>query len=179
MRIGILALQGAYVKHQEMLNRLGCRSIFVRFPHDLVGLDALLLPGGESTSMHYQLVRTGLLSPIKEFACSHPVFGTCAGLILLADWGLLDITVARNAYGRQAASFSKELEIKLTPPKKIEAVFIRAPKIEKIHSSEIEVLADTPVFIRQGKYLAATFHPELTNDPSIHHYFIQLCEKKL
>lgn len=170
-KIGVLALQGAFAKHREMLDRLGVSSLEVRTPRELAEIDGLIIPGGESTTMW----RLNDL-PLKEF--NRPIFGTCAGMILLARLGLLDVQIERNAYGRQCASFSTDLTVYLDKPCTIRALFIRAPRVTAIHSPEVKLLADTPVLIRQGDYLASAFHPELTNDPAIHHYFIQLCKEK-
>ncbi|MCC5832552.1 MAG: pyridoxal 5'-phosphate synthase glutaminase subunit PdxT [Chlamydiales bacterium] len=169
--MGVLALQGAFSKHCEMLARLGVPSLEVRTPDQLAIVDGLIIPGGESTTMW----RLNDL-PLKEF--NRPIFGTCAGMILMARLGLLDVTVERNAYGRQCASFSTELTLYLDKLHTMRAIFIRAPRVTEIHSPDVRLLADTPVLIRQGDYLASSFHPELTNDPAIHHYFIQICKEK-
>ncbi|MCH9627577.1 MAG: Pyridoxal 5'-phosphate synthase subunit PdxT [Chlamydiales bacterium] len=170
-KIGVLALQGAFAKHLEVLQRLRVESLEVRTQTDLEVCDGLILPGGESTVMHS-------LNTLPLASYKKPIFGTCAGMILMAHLGLLDITVERNAYGPQAHSFSKDLTVYLDKPHTVHALFIRAPRIESIHSAEVQVLADTPVMVRQGNYLATTFHPELTNDPCIHHYFVEICKGK-
>jgi pyridoxal 5'-phosphate synthase pdxT subunit len=176
----VLALQGAFVKHEEMLKKLGIPHIQVRYREELEVCEGLIIPGGESTTMAHQILARNLLSPIKEFATHKPIFGTCAGMILMAQehiLSLLKISVARNAYGRQRDSFSLPLELSFSH-EPMHALFIRAPKITAIHSKDIEVLSARecePVLIRQGFHLASSFHPELTNDLRIHNYFFQHC----
>lgn len=185
--IGVLALQGAFAAHAERLESLGVEVRFVRRPGQLVGLSGLVLPGGESTTMSNLLVSSGLDAGLRQFiGDGFPVFGTCAGMILLASsildgrpdqisLGALDITVRRNGYGRQVDSFETDLEVtSLDSP--FHAVFIRAPVIES-HGPDVEVLAsvdDHPVLVRSGRVLAASFHPELTDDSRIHEVFLQL-----
>ncbi|RME38217.1 MAG: pyridoxal 5'-phosphate synthase glutaminase subunit PdxT, partial [Thermoflexia bacterium] len=189
MRIGVLALQGAFVEHEAMLRRIGAQTWQVRLPRDLEGLDGLILPGGESTSIGFLAERRGLLEPLQEFARSgRPVWGTCAGMILLAKeivdgvpgqpiLGLMDITVRRNAFGRQVNSFETDLEVPVLGDPPFPAVFIRAPVIERV-GPEVEVLArledGAPVAVRQGNLLATAFHPELTADPRFHRYFLAM-----
>lgn len=181
--IGVLALQGAFAKHQELLEKVGAASLQVRTPDELSLCDGLILPGGESTSMAFHIQEKGLLDPLKTFAKTFPLFGTCAGMILMAQEGilsLLSITVARNAYGRQKDSFLAPLKTTLSPDT-LQVPFIRAPRITKIHSPEVHVLAEwegSPVLVQQGKHLAASFHPELTNHYQIHQYFKSLCNLK-
>lgn len=170
-KIGVLALQGAFAKHREMLERIGVPSIEVRYPAQLSEIDGLIIPGGESTTMLS-------LNELDLIGFNKPIFGTCAGMILLAKLGLLAVTIERNAYGRQSCSFSSEITVYLDRPQKYHAIFIRAPKIISIDSPDVEVLADMTVFVKQGNYLASSFHPELTNDPTIHQYFVQLCKEK-
>ncbi len=170
-KIGVLALQGAFAKHREMLEALGVESIEVRTKEDLSQVEGLIIPGGESTAM---LSLNDL--PLADF--KKPIFGTCAGMILMAHLGFLAVTVSRNAYGRQSHSFSTDLRVNLDKPTTVHAIFIRAPRIEAIHSPDVQVLSDKPVIIRQGDYLATAFHPELTNDTAIHHYFVQICKEK-
>lgn len=179
--IGVLAVQGAFLKHREKLEALGIKSLEVRTAADLARADALIIPGGESTTMTKVLRAGGLLGPLAAFAASRPVFGTCAGCILLgrettdrADvqpLGVLDITVERNAYGSQRESFLTTLTLDDEP---LEAVFIRAPKI--LHCGpQVEVLISldgSPVLVRQGRALAATFHPELSSGDRIHRIFL-------
>lgn len=186
MKIGVLALQGAYAKHREALLRLGVQAREVRKAHDLTGLDAMILPGGESTTMLRLMRDEGLYQPLLEFASYHPTFGTCAGVILLArevthpaqeSLGLLDISVERNGYGRQIDSFSTEVVVKgLSSDEPVELVFIRAPVITGL-GSRVEVLASChgrPVLVREGDILGATFHPELTSDTRIHRLFLEM-----
>ena len=185
MRIGILAIQGDYEAHAKVLDRLGVEHVFVRLPGDLAGLNGIILPGGESSTHLKVLTEEGLFDALKQFAASGGAFfGTCAGAILLArevhgprqaSLGLLDISVLRNAYGRQLAS---DVHMGRTNLRKapLEMVFIRAPIIESVGKG-IEVLAEDaghPVLVRQGRILASTFHPELTDDPAVHEYFLKL-----
>lgn len=183
MKVGVLALQGAFNKHILALKQLGVDSIEVKTPKDLSLIQGLIIPGGESTVMSKLLKINDLNMAIVEFANKKPLFGTCAGLILMAknafsekvvSLDLLDIEVQRNAYGRQSESFSKPVNVSfLQDP--FEAVFIRAPKISNILSSNVKVLAyleNSPILVRQGKHLGACFHPELTNNLSIHRYFL-------
>lgn len=185
--IGVLALQGAFSKHMDMLKSLGIHTIEVRRPDELKKCDGLIIPGGESTTIMRQIHFIKLAMEIEAFAKQKPVFGTCAGLILMAKkivadsmtpFGLLDIEVERNAYGRQADSFREDVDMHLErkASKKFPAVFIRAPKI-RLSSPEVEILSThegEPILVKQGFHLGATFHPELTTDPSIHEYFIKL-----
>lgn len=188
--IGVLALQGAFAKHIEMLKALGVHAVEVRKPQDLTQCDGLIIPGGESTTMMRQIKYINLTKQLVDFGQSKPIFGTCAGLILMAheviadpirpfDW--LEIAVERNAYGRQAESFITDIDVELEGHrhKQFPALFIRAPRIRQ-QGEHIEVLAtfeDEPVLVKQGFHLGATFHPELTQDPSIHEYFINLVKK--
>src|SRR5262249_22303939 len=185
LRIGVLAVQGDFSAHREMLESLGAETIEVRTVGDLESCDALVLPGGESTTQLQFLQEEGLFDAIKEFAANQrPIFGTCAGAILLANQvqhpaqdslGLMDMTVTRNAYGRQMASdvFFGSSKLEPTP---MEMVFIRAPIIEKVGPG-VEVLAEyggNPVLVRKGNLLAATFHPELTSDSTVHRHFLKM-----
>ena len=178
-KIGVLALQGAFAKHEQMLEKLGISSLKVRHPKELFECRALIIPGGESTAMTCQIHEMNFLEPLKEFAKTRPLFGTCAGMILMAKKGvlsLLDITVTRNAYGGQRHSFHAPLDLPFSQAP-LQALFIRAPCITAIHSEAVQILAEqggTPVLIQQGFHLAASFHPELTDDPSIHQYFLGL-----
>lgn len=184
-KIGVLAVQGAFAKHRQMLASIGIESIEVRHSKDLNNCIGLILPGGESTTMLHHLLERELLDPLKEFARSFPFFGTCAGMILMSRQGplkILDITVERNAYGRQSASFSTNCSIELQKPQTITGVFIRAPRISTLHSPDIQVLAtmqEVPICVRQHHHLATSFHPELTDNPALHHYFVALCSKKI
>ncbi|MGQ9521914.1 MAG: pyridoxal 5'-phosphate synthase glutaminase subunit PdxT [Anaerolineae bacterium] len=191
MRIGVLALQGAFIEHKNVLNRLGVQPVEVRLPEHLEGLNGLIIPGGESTTMGLLAQKWGLLEPLRAFARSgRPVWGTCAGMILLAKeivdgvpgqpiLGLMDITVRRNAFGRQVDSFEADLEIPVLGDLPFHAVFIRAPVIERVGAS-VDVLASlddgTAVAVRQGNLLATAFHPELTSDDRFHRYFVKLAE---
>ncbi len=183
-KIGILSLQGGFSKHEEMIRQLGVEAVQVRYPHELKACVALIIPGGESTVMHHLILERNFLIPIQQFAESHPLFGTCAGMILMAREGILgvmDLTVERNAYGRQSSSFSSPLKITFSPTV-VEGVFIRAPRITSLHSPHLSVLADLggePVLVQQGFHLAASFHPELTPDLTIHRYFINQGERRV
>jgi 5'-phosphate synthase pdxT subunit len=182
--IGVLALQGAYEVHARRLAALGATTRLVRRPDELEGLDGLVIPGGESTTFLWHLERDGFYDVLNEFCHAKPVFGTCAGCILLAkevhnptqaSFGVLDIAVERNAYGRQNDSaILTEPTALLGGP--LEMVYIRAPRISRIGEG-IEVLAKRagdPTLIRQGRLLAATFHPELTEDSRVHQLFLDI-----
>jgi len=175
--VGVLALQGAFIKHIEMLQWMGVSTVQVRQSQDLEKCDGLILPGGESTTMHRQIHFSELESALREFAKTHPVMGTCAGLILMAQWGLLDVEVERNGYGPQIESCVRTLNLKLPKKRKqkFSGIFIRAPKIINV-GNDVHVLAEMdnePVLVQQGMCLAATFHPELTHDTLIHDYFLR------
>jgi 5'-phosphate synthase pdxT subunit len=189
MRIGILAVQGDYEAHARMLERVGAEYFFVRTAEDAEFVDAMILPGGESTTMIKFLKEEKLEGPLRSVAERGGAFlATCAGAILLArevrgpaQWslGLADLTVTRNAYGRQLASEVRYVPSKLKP-EPLEMVFIRAPLIGEI-GPEVEVLASEdghPVLVRDRKMLLATFHPELTNDTTIHEYFLKIAADK-
>ena len=183
-RIGVLALQGDYAAHAEALVEAGAVPLEVRKPEQLKGLDGLIIPGGESTTMLKFLERRGLFDDLKKFCSTRPVFGTCAGAILLArevrnpeqrSLGLLDAVVERNAYGRQIDSSIVFADSEL-PGEKLEMVFIRAPRIIET-GPEVEVLArreGMATLVRQGHLMAATFHPELTPDRRVHRAFVDL-----
>ncbi len=181
-RIGVLALQGAVREHIQMLENLGCEAVEVKQKQDLLKLDGLVLPGGESTTMRKLLDRFELLEPIRELAQRGlPMFGTCAGLILMANTlvndeshlAVMDVTVERNSYGRQVESF----EVKLDIPKigkAIPAVFIRAPHMKTV-GKDVEILAEHEgkiILARDGHLLGCSFHPELTSDTRILEYFV-------
>jgi pyridoxal 5'-phosphate synthase pdxT subunit len=185
MKVGILAVQGDFEAHAAMLARIGVECVFVRTPRDLEGVDAVILPGGESTTQWKFLVEEGLDKSLLEHdARGGAIFGTCAGAILLArevhnpeqpSLGLADITVIRNAYGRQLASEVRHGFTAISPVP-IEMVFIRAPIIDRV-GPDVLVLAKSegqPVLIRQGHILIATFHPELTTDTTVHEYFLRM-----
>ena len=186
MKIGVLALQGAVVEHIQMLAALGAEAIPVRLPSEFDGLDALIIPGGESTTISKLLTDYGLMEPIRQLAKKgFPIFGTCAGLILLAKKvpdletepiGVMDIEVERNAFGRQVDSFEADLKIPALDNGSFRGVFIRAPIIGKTQRG-VEVLCQLngkPVAVRQGKLLACAFHPELTHDLRLHKYFLDI-----
>jgi 5'-phosphate synthase pdxT subunit len=189
MTIGILAIQGEYEAHAKMLDRIGVAHRYVRTAEDLKGLDGVILPGGESTTHLKVMTEEGLFEPLRKFgADGGAIYGTCAGAILLArevhgppqaSLGLLDASVLRNGYGRQLASDVHLVQTKLRE-EPLEMVFIRAPIFESV-GKEVQVLASDaarhPVLVRQGNILASTFHPELTNDPTIHEYFVKMAEK--
>jgi pyridoxal 5'-phosphate synthase pdxT subunit len=182
--IGVLAIQGDYAAHAEALTESGAEPIEVRKPDQLAALDGLILPGGESTTILRFLEKHNFYQVLREFCGTHPVFGTCAGAILLArkvlnpeqrSLGLLDATVERNAYGRQIDSTILTAETAL-PGGHLEMVFIRAPRIVET-GAEVAVLArraGDPVLVRQGTVMAATFHPELSDDRRVHRYFVQV-----
>jgi len=189
MEIGVLALQGAFREHRKMLKDCGASSREVRKPEQLEGLDGIIIPGGESTTIGKLMEEYGLIEPIRDMANEGvPVFGTCAGLVLLAReiensaqprLGLMDIVVVRNGFGRQAESFEADVEINILGFSPFRGVFIRAPYIKKI-SPNIGILAsyeDKVVFARQGNLLACSFHPELTDDLRVHRYFLQMVEQ--
>lgn len=185
--IGVLALQGAYDVHAAMLRQLGANAVLVRRPEQLDGLDALILPGGESTTFLKHLERDGFFEVLASFVESKPTFGTCAGCILLAkdvtnpvqrSFGVLDISVERNAYGRQIDSTILTGPTSI-PGEPLEMVFIRAPRITRVGSG-VRVLGsreEVPVLVEQGHLMAATFHPELSTDTRIHQHFIDLVRR--
>ena len=190
MKIGVLSLQGDFAAHRKALEKLGVECVEVRQPSQLEGLDGLVLPGGESTTMLKFFDNEGFADPLKDFARrGGAFFGTCAGLILLAkqvenpsqaSLGVLDLTVRRNAYGRQLQSFITNVDAPKLGEGPVELVFIRAPVIEK-HGPGVEVLVEhdgKPVLVRQGRHLAATFHPELSDDDRIHRKFVELVAAK-
>ena len=173
--IGVLAIQGDFEAHARALEEVGAAPREVRVPADLDGLDGLVIPGGESTTITRGIEREGLAPPLREFARSgRPVLGTCAGLIVLDrdHLDLLDVSVRRNAFGRQLASFETVLSYAGDP---LHAVFIRAPWVEQ-HGEEVEVLAEVdghPVAVRQGNMLAVAFHPELTGERRLHRWLLE------
>jgi pyridoxal 5'-phosphate synthase pdxT subunit len=179
LRVGVLAIQGDFEAHARALRRLGAEPVEVRRPAQLDGLDGLVIPGGESTTISMGLGANGLDEPIREFAArGGAVFGTCAGLIVLdrSHLGLADIEARRNAFGRQLHSFEVDLAIRGLGDEPVRAVFIRAPWIEDA-GAEVDVLADLdghPVVARQGNVLVAAFHPELTDDVRLHAFFLAL-----
>jgi 5'-phosphate synthase pdxT subunit len=184
VRIGVLAIQGDYAAHADALKDAGAEAVEVRKAAQLQGLDGLILPGGESTTFLKFLQRDGLLQSLQHFVAEKPTFGTCAGCILLArnvshppqpSLEAMDITVERNAYGRQIDSAIRTGETTL-PGGPLEMVYIRAPRIANVGPG-VEVMAERdgfPVLVRQGRLLAATFHPELSQDRRVHQYFVDM-----
>lgn len=179
--VGVLALQGDFAAHARLLGRLGAVAIEVRVPAELEGLDALIIPGGESTVMTLGIEREGLGDPIRELArAGTPMLGTCAGLIMLDrdHLGILDLTAERNAFGRQVRSFEADLEFAELEGGPVHAVFIRAPWVAD-HGDGVQVLATAaghPVAVRQGSILAVAFHPELTGEDRIHALLLAQCK---
>ncbi len=190
MKIGVMALQGAFIEHIAMLERLGVEAPAVRLPGELEGLDGLVIPGGESTSILNLMQAYGIFAPLRKLALAgFPIFGTCAGLICLAKGvhnstafpvetlSVMDIEVKRNAFGRQVDSFETELAVPALGEKPFHAIFIRAPVIERVLDG-VEVLARLPgggaAAARQGKLLVTAFHPELADDPRFHSYFVDI-----
>jgi pyridoxal 5'-phosphate synthase pdxT subunit len=175
--VGVLALQGGFAAHAKVLRELGAEVREVRTPADLDGLDGLVMPGGESTTMSLGVAREGLAEPLRAFhAAGRPIFGTCAGPIMLdrAHLGLMDIVAERNAFGRQVHSFEEDLSFPGMDGPPVRAVFIRAPWISE-HGPDVEVLASVdghPVAARQGSLMAISFHPELGDDRRLHAAFL-------
>ncbi len=190
MKIGVLGMQGDIEEHLAIMEKIGIDAVRVKSVKTLEGVDGLIMPGGESTTMLKLLKLTGLFEALKEkIEHGFPVYGTCAGLILLAkkvehpeqdSLGALDLSVSRNGYGRQIDSFSAKISIPVIGEKAFEAVFIRAPVITKV--GKVEVLAtynNEPVFVKDGNVIASTFHPELSNDTRIHSFFLEMVENAL
>ena len=186
MKVGVLALQGDVREHSAALDALGADTVEVRTAGDLAAVDALILPGGESTTMSLLLQSSGLFDPLAErLRDGLPAFGTCAGMILLAadvldgrpdqrSFGVVDIAVRRNAFGRQVDSFETALDVAGVGGGPVDAVFIRAPFVESVGEG-VEVLAEVdghPVLVRQGRHMAAAFHPELSGDLRVHQLFL-------
>jgi 5'-phosphate synthase pdxT subunit len=174
-KIGVLAVQGNFREHIAMLRRLGAEPVEVRKPEELDGLDGLVIPGGESTTFMRLMGLYGLDEAVRTFPA--PVFGTCAGMIVLdrEHLGLVDVAANRNAYGRQVASFEADLRL-VGEDEPLRGVFIRAPRVADA-GPDVEVLADLdgePVLVRQGRFLVASFHPELTPDTRVHQLFLEL-----
>jgi 5'-phosphate synthase pdxT subunit len=184
IRVGVLAIQGGYDAHARMLSELGAEPVLIRKPNQLTFVEALIIPGGESTTFLKFLERDGFLDELRKFTLQKPAFGTCAGCILLAkevlhpaqaSLGVLDITVERNAYGRQNDSMIQEAPTVL-PGGPLEMVYIRAPRITRLGAG-VASLAErdgSPVLVRNGNLLAATFHPELSEDSRVHQYFLDM-----
>ncbi len=190
-RVGILALQGAFIEHVRAFERVGAEAVEVRLPEQLRGLDGLVIPGGESTTMSLLMDIYGLREPVLELArAGVPIWGTCAGMILLAKdvhdtrvrpLELMDLKVLRNAFGRQVDSFEADLRVPALGEKPFPAVFIRAPIVEGAGDG-VEVLARLPdgriVAARQGQFLATAFHPELTSDTRFHQFLLDMADRK-
>ncbi len=192
MKIGVLALQGAFIEHITILRGLGVEAVEVRLPADLVGLDGLIIPGGESTTIGKLANTYHLMEPMRDFAQARPVWGTCAGMIFMAKHisgeaardqpllGVMDIVVERNAFGRQVDSFITPIDVSVFPKGQDEAfpaVFIRGPRLVDAEgdAAVIARLADgTPVAAQEGQWLVTSFHPELTGDPRFHAYFVRM-----
>ena len=186
--VGVLALQGDVLEHLRALRRCGARAVEVRTPADLEAVEGIVLPGGESTTIGKLLERSGLLEPLRErIRAGLPAFGTCAGMILLSAelaqdrvqplLGLLGVRTRRNAYGRQVDSFDVALDVTGIDGGPVDVSFIRAPRVEEVLSDDVEVLAEVdghPVVVRQGRILAAAFHPEVTGDDRLHRSFVAL-----
>ena len=194
IKVGVLALQGSFLEHLDILRRIGVQTAEVRLPDQLEDLDGLIIPGGESTTIGKLAVDFGLLEPLKKFGKNKAIWGTCAGAILLSKDAhrsqplleLMDITVDRNAFGRQIASFETDLDIpaleSISPESKpFHGIFIRAPLITSVEGDG-KILSSLPdgrvVAAQQGHLLATAFHPELTDDDRVHRYFVQLASKK-
>jgi 5'-phosphate synthase pdxT subunit len=184
--VGVLALQGDFAEHEAILRRLGVDTREVRLPSDLDGLDALIIPGGESTTIARLMDMYGLIAPLREFAASKPVWGTCAGMIVMArkapeldreTLNLIDIEVVRNAFGRQVDSFETDLPLAELDGPPVNAIFIRAPLIREVGEG-VKVLGrledGSIVAARQGHLLVTAFHPELTDDTRLHQYFVTM-----
>jgi pyridoxal 5'-phosphate synthase pdxT subunit len=179
MRVGVLAVQGNFREHLAVLRRLGVDAVEVRKPEELEGLDGLIVPGGESTAIGRLIRLYGLQEAIARF--NRPVFGTCAGMILLdrAHLGLVDVAVERNAYGRQVASFEADLRLE-GEDEPLRGVFIRAPRVVDAGPG-VEVLAEHdggPVLLRDGRFLVGSFHPELTDDTRVHERFLEMVREE-
>lgn len=195
MKIGVLALQGAFIEHINILRELGVEAVEVRLPKDLEGLDGLIIPGGESTTIGKLADTFQMTGPLRDFAAENPVWGTCAGMIFMAGrllsdeegrdqpiLGVMDIVVERNAFGRQVDSFITPIEVSVLDGGEAQpfpAVFIRGPRLVEAHGDAgiIARLADgTPVAAQEGHWLVTSFHPELTGDTRFHKYFVKMVE---
>jgi 5'-phosphate synthase pdxT subunit len=177
-RIGVLALQGDFAAHARILRELGAEPVEVRTAEGLDGLDGLIVPGGESTVMTLGIEREGLAGPLRSFAASRPVLGTCAGMIMLdrEHLGIMDILTRRNAFGRQVRSFEADVDVDGVEGGPVRGVFIRAPWVDEVGEG-VEVvgqLDERPVAVRQGDALAVAFHPEISGDPRIHALFLEI-----
>lgn len=188
MKIGILAVQGAFREHEKILHTLGADTVQIRLPKQLEGCDGIVIPGGESTAIGKLMRQYDLMDPIRDMATSGmPLFGTCAGMIVMANriqggeeshLGVMDVEVNRNSFGRQKESFETDLDIPVLGPDPFPAVFIRAPHITAV-GPEVSVLCEYEgrvVAVQQDHYLALSFHPELTGDSRIHQHFLSMVE---
>ena len=189
MKIGVLAVQGDFAEHRAVLERLGVDTVEVRLPDELEGVDGLIMPGGESTTFSRMMDLYNLKGPIKKMASENiPIWGTCAGMIMMAreltedkpiPMALMDIQVVRNAFGRQTDSFEQDLDVPSLGPKAFQGIFIRAPVISRV-GEDVDVLTrlgdGRPVAVQQRHLLATAFHPELSEDPRFHQYFLSLVE---
>ncbi|MBW4439032.1 MAG: pyridoxal 5'-phosphate synthase glutaminase subunit PdxT [Pleurocapsa minor GSE-CHR-MK-17-07R] len=194
MKVGVLALQGAFIEHEKKLHALGIETVQVRLPAQLDGLDGLIIPGGESTVIGKLAAEYKLIEPLRAFASDKPTWGTCAGMIFLARdigndrqpiLGVMDITVNRNAFGRQIDSFEQALPVTVLDDAPFNAVFIRAPLVTAVDAAAtppVEILSTLPdgriVAVQQGHLLATAFHPELTDDLRLHTYFAQMVRER-
>jgi len=189
MKVGVLALQGDFQEHEQALGKIGVAAVEVRLPERLEGLDGLIIPGGESTTVGKLATTFKLIDPLKEFAKTTPVWGTCGGLVFMAKdvgfdqpvLGVLDMVVERNAFGRQVDSFEEDLDIKGIEGGPFHGVFIRAPEVKRVGPT-VEILCRIQdgriVAVRNGHLFATAFHPELTDDLRLHHYFIEIVAEK-
>lgn len=190
MKVGVLALQGAFIEHEQRLREIGVEPVEVRLPEHLEGLDGLIIPGGESTTIGKLATEYGLIEPLRAFAEEKPTWGTCAGMIFLAKdigidrqpiLGLMDVKVNRNAFGRQIDSFETHLHIEPLGEQPFPAVFIRAPVVTTT-GEDVNVLASLSdgrvVAVQQGHLLATAFHPELTSDTRLHQYFTDMISRE-
>lgn len=192
--IGVLAIQGDFAEHIKVLKRLGVETREVRLPDDLIGLDGLIIPGGESTTIGKIATDFNMMEPLREFGLQKAIWGTCAGAIFLSQdanrdqplLGLMDISIERNAFGRQVDSFEVDMDVPalevIDPENKpFSAIFIRGPQIRSVNGNDVEVIAELEngeiVAAQQGKLLATSFHPELNSDDRFHEYFLHLVNR--
>ena len=191
MKVGILALQGNYIQHKRIIEKLGIENTLVRYVSDLEKCDSLIIPGGESTAISKQIDNNLFRSKLSDFATTNPIMGTCAGMIMLSKTkptdnmiplNIMDFQIDRNAWGKQIHSFSAPIQLNFDKDRSFHAVFIRAPKINRIGKSVkvISLYNDEPVLLTNGIHIVSSFHPEIGNDYRIHEYFInQIDEKKI
>ena len=190
MKIGILALQGNYHQHKRVFDILGIQNILIRYAKELDKCDALILPGGESTTISKLLDNNKFREELTDFACTNPIMGSCAGMIMLSmiaqtdnmkSLNIMDFEVERNAWGRQVHSFSADIKLDFAKDRLFHAVFIRAPKISRI-GDDLQVLStynEEPILISNGMHIVSTFHPEIGNDFRIHEYFMSQIDEKI